>query len=38
MYWEDEAKLDEITVEMTGPEDSPYTNGTFILKVNVPER
>lgn len=38
VYLEDDTKLDEMRVEMTGPEDSPYAKGTFQLKVQIPDR
>lgn len=38
MYLEDESKLDEMKVDMIGPEDSPYAKGTFHLKVQIPDR
>jgi len=38
VYLEDDTKLDEMKVDMKGPDGSPYANRTFQLKVQIPDR
>ena len=36
--WRHEDKLQELRAQITGPEDTPYSEGVFLLSLSIPDR